>query len=306
MRPQISAFCIQNATLRAASKYVTVVLLQQCHCHIGEGSPVVDELTIAELAARTGISVRTIRFYGGMGLIPPPAVRGRLGLYDERHVARLELVRDLQGLGFTLAAIEGYLARIPLDRSPEDLALHRALLAPWLPEEPETVNRAELDVRAGRTLDDDELARLVTLGVIRRDGTRDGAHTDSAQAWTITSPDMLGYGLGLLGTEMDFAVQLASKQIIERHTSALATELVALFHNTVLREYRERGRPPELRDRLIALLERLKPITVDGVMTNFQLAINRAIRESVPAPVPETAVPETAVPETSAQTGSPS
>ncbi|MGH3801927.1 MAG: MerR family transcriptional regulator [Pseudonocardiaceae bacterium] len=232
-----------------------------------------EQLTIAGLAARTGISVRTIRFYAGMGLIPPPAVRGRLGLYDERHVARLELVRDLQGLGFTLAAIEGYLARIPLDRSPEDLALHRALLAPWLPEQPETVDRAELDVRAARTLTDDELARLVTLGVIRRDG---------AEVWTLTSPDMLGYGLSLLDTEMDFAVQLASKQIIERHTSALATELVALFHDTVLHEYRERGRPPELRKRLLTLLERLKPITVEGVVTNFQLAISRAIRESVP------------------------
>ena len=233
----------------------------------------VDELTIAGLAARTGISVRTIRFYTGLGLIPPPVVRGRLGLYDECHAARLQLIRDLQEPGFTLAAIEGYLARIPLDRSPEDLALHRALLAPWLPEEPEIVSRAELDARAGRVLDDDELARLVTLGVIHSDG----------DAWTLTSPEMLGYALSLLGTEMDFAVQLASAQIIEAHTSALATELVALFHNTVLREYRERGRPPELRDRLIALLERLKPVTVDGVVTNFQLAVNRAIRESVPA-----------------------
>jgi DNA-binding transcriptional MerR regulator len=257
---------------------------------------VADALTIAELAARTGISVRTIRFYAGMGLIPPPTVRGRLGLYDERHAARLELVRDLQKLGFTLAAIEGYLARIPLDRSPEDLALHRALLAPWLPEEPQMVDRAELDARAGRTLDDDELARLTTLGVIRRDGARDGAQTDGVQSWTLTSSDMLGYGLSLLGTEMDFAVQLASKQIIERHTSALATELVTLFHDTVLREYRERGHPPELREALIALLERLKPITLDGVVTNFQLAINRAIRESaVPA---ETSVPQTSVPQT--------
>jgi DNA-binding transcriptional MerR regulator len=235
---------------------------------------VAHELTIAQLAARTGISVRTIRFYTGMGLIPPPAVRGRLGLYDECHAARLQLIRDLQELGFTLAAIEGYLARIPLDRSPEDLALHRALLAPWLPEEPEIVSRAELDARAGRILADDELARLVELGVIRR---------NDVGTWTLTSPEMLGYGLSLLGTEMDFAVQLASKQIIEAHTSALATELVALFHDTVLREYRERGRPPELRDRLIALLEQLKPITVDGVVTNFQLAVNRAIRESVPA-----------------------
>jgi DNA-binding transcriptional MerR regulator len=231
-------------------------------------------LTIPELADRTGISVRTIRFYAGMGLIPPPTVRGRLGLYDERHIARLELVRDLQGLGFTLTAIEGYLARIPLDRSPEDLAVHRALLAPWLPEEPETVDRVELEKRAGRALDDEALAQLTALGVIERD-SRDGTG-----GWILTSPDKLGYGLSLLDTGMDFDVQLAAKNLIERHTSALATELVALFHNTVLRDYRGRGRPPELREALIALLERLKPITVNGVVTHFQLAVNRAIRES--------------------------
>jgi DNA-binding transcriptional MerR regulator len=256
---------------------------------------VAEQLTIAELAARTGVSVRTIRFYAGLGLIPPPVVRGRLGLYDEYHAARLELVRDLQRLGFTLAAIEGYLARIPLERSPEDLALHRALLAPWLPEQPETVNRAELDARAGRTLDDDELARLAALGVIQRAGV---------ETWTLTSSDLLGYGLSLLDAEMDFEVQLACQQIIERHTSTLATELVALFHHTVLREYRERGRPPELRARLLALVQRLKPLTVTGVVTNFQLAVNRAIRES--AVSAETRMP--AEPRTPAETttGSPS
>lgn len=241
---------------------------------VGRVSVADQELTIAELAERTGISVRTIRFYAGMGLIPSPEVRGRLGLYDGRHVARLELVRDMQRLGFTLSAIEGYLARIPTDRSPEDLALHRALLAPWLAEDPDTVDRAELDDRAGRTVGDEDLARLVALGVVHdnRDGTLQ-----------LTSADMLSYGLGLLDAEMDFEVQLASKQIIERHTSALATELFALFRDSVLREYRERGRPPELRNRLLALMERLKPLTVQGVVTNFQLAVNRAIRDSVPS-----------------------
>ena len=246
-----------------------------------------ERLTIVELAARTGISVRTIRFYAGMDLIPPPEVRGRLGIYDECHVARLELVRDLQGLGFTLAAIEGYLARIPRDRTPEDLALHRALLAPWLPEEPENVDRAGLDERAGRPITDDDLRRLVQLGVIRE---------RPPGGLQLTSAEMLAYGLDLLDADLDFAVQLASKQIIERHTTALATELVALFHDTVLREYRERGRPPELRKRLIALLEQLKPITVNGVVTNFQLAVNRAIREAVPAKTAGTARPKTGSP----------
>ncbi|MDQ3154116.1 MAG: MerR family transcriptional regulator [Actinomycetota bacterium] len=253
------------------------------------------ELTIAELAARTGVSVRTIRFYAGMNLIAPPAVRGRLGLYDERHVARLELVRELQGLGFTLSAIEGYLARIPMDRTPEDLALHRALLAPWLPEDPEVVDRAELDARAGRPIDDETLERLVTLGVIRRDA--DGA-------LQLTSSEMLSYGLNLLDYDTDFEVQLASKQIIEKHTSVLAAELFSLFQTTVLRDYRERGRPREDRDRLLALLEKIKPVTVQGLVTNFQLAVNRAIRESVPGETclqGRTISSETCLPKTGSQ-----
>lgn len=229
------------------------------------------QLTIAELAERTGISVRTIRFYAGMNLLPPPEVRGRLGLYDARHVARLELVRDLQGLGFTLAAIEGYLARIPDDRSPEDLALDRALLAPWLPEEPEAIDRAGLDERAGRHLDDEDVDRLVALGVLRRDGA----------GLELARPDALSYGLALLETQMDFDVQLASKKIIERHTGELAAELFELFNDSVLADYRANGRPPEQRDQILALLEQLKPITVQGVVTHFQLAVNRAIRGSV-------------------------
>lgn len=232
-------------------------------------------LTIAELAARTGVSVRTIRFYAGMDLIPPPRVEGRVGRYDERHIARLELVRDLQGLGFTLAAIERYLARIPLDRSPEDLALHRALLSPWLPEDPRTVDRAELDARAGRAVTDADLDRLVELGVLHRE--RDGA-------LQLTSDAMLDHGLQLLAAELDLDTQLHCQRIVERHTAALADELFALFRDSVLREYREGGRTPEHRDRILALLHRLKPLTVQGVVTHFQLAMNNAIRGAAEGP----------------------
>jgi DNA-binding transcriptional MerR regulator len=100
--------------------------------------------TIDELAARSGISVRTIRFYAGKGLIPPPQLRGRTGLYGEDHLARLELVSELSGLGFTLAAIEGFLERIPPSAGAAELVLQRALLTPWVSERAEEVDRAEL------------------------------------------------------------------------------------------------------------------------------------------------------------------
>src|SRR3954464_1701770 len=106
-------------------------------------------LTIDQLAERSGISVRTIRFYTGRGLLPPPALRGRTGLYGPDHLARLELISELSALGFTLAAIESHLERLPAATGAGELALQRALLTPWVPEQIEEVDGAELDRRAG-------------------------------------------------------------------------------------------------------------------------------------------------------------
>ena len=107
-------------------------------------------LTLDELTDRVGMSVRNIRFYTTKGLVPPPIRRGRSGYYSPDHVARLELVQELQAHGFTLSAIEKYVAGIPADATPEDIALHRTMLAPWQVDRPVEMSRAELDTRAGR------------------------------------------------------------------------------------------------------------------------------------------------------------
>src|SRR5829696_1161042 len=101
-------------------------------------------LTIDELAARSGITVRNIRYYAGRGLLPPPQLRGRTGLYGPDHLARLELVSELSALGFTLSAIENHLERLPPHAGAAELALQRALLKPWVPEEIAEVDRGEL------------------------------------------------------------------------------------------------------------------------------------------------------------------
>ncbi len=67
------------------------------------------EFGIEELSRRTGITVRSLRSYQSRKLLPPPEVRGRTGFYDQRHVARIELLKDLQSEGFTLDAIASML-----------------------------------------------------------------------------------------------------------------------------------------------------------------------------------------------------
>ncbi|TDD95624.1 MerR family transcriptional regulator [Actinomadura rubrisoli] len=229
------------------------------------------ELTVDELASRAGVTVRTVRFYAGRGLLPPPRLRGRTGLYGEDHLARLELVRELQSLGLTLAAIERHLRRIPLDAPPEDLALQRALLSPWAPERPEDLDRHELDRRTGRHLDDDALKRLEALGVIE---------PAPAGRVRVISPVLLGISVELAALPLPLDTLVASHEAVERHTTALAAELQQVFQDTVVRPYREGGRPPRERERLIELAGRLKPLMIQSVVTSFQRSVDKAIRRS--------------------------
>ena len=69
-------------------------------------------LSIGELASRTGLPVRTIRFYSDAGVVPP-AERTDAGyrLYGPDALARLGLVRTLRDLGIDLATIRRVLER---------------------------------------------------------------------------------------------------------------------------------------------------------------------------------------------------
>jgi DNA-binding transcriptional MerR regulator len=69
-------------------------------------------LTIGQLASRTGVPARTIRFWSDAGLVPPAARSGNgYRLYDQAAAARLDLVRTLRELGFGLDVIEAVLSR---------------------------------------------------------------------------------------------------------------------------------------------------------------------------------------------------
>ncbi|MEU8322002.1 MerR family transcriptional regulator [Nonomuraea sp. NPDC048881] len=62
--------------------------------------------TIGDLARRTGLPVRTIRFYSDRGIVPP-VERSPAGyrLYDAAAAARLDLVRTLRDLGVDLVTV---------------------------------------------------------------------------------------------------------------------------------------------------------------------------------------------------------
>src|SRR5256885_15495738 len=100
------------------------------------------DLTIEQLAAEVGMSVRNIRSHQSRGLLPPPEVRARVGYYGPEHVARLNLILDLQADGFNLAAIER-LVNAASGSAARPLDLRRALAAPFEAETPAGVTGAD-------------------------------------------------------------------------------------------------------------------------------------------------------------------
>ena len=63
------------------------------------------EYTLAEVAAAVGMTERNVRAYRSRGLIKPPRMRGRVGLYSQEHLAQLRLIQALLGRGLSLTVI---------------------------------------------------------------------------------------------------------------------------------------------------------------------------------------------------------
>lgn len=231
-------------------------------------APDLAEFGLDELSARTGISARNIRYYTTRGLLPPPAHRGRVAVYGSDHLARLDMVRALQGHGFTLAAIEGYLANVPTDASPDEVQLQRTLIAPWVPAAPEALTADELCARAGRDLDERRLHTLSVLGVARpRDDGR--FDVDAARLSTTVS---------LLDLDLPAEAVVAAQEAITAHGRAVATELYEVFRTIIWPAYQEAGLPPE---RLREAVERFKPVTVGALVAAFEEAVSQLRREFV-------------------------
>lgn len=67
------------------------------------------ELTLAELADRSGLAARTIRFYIARGLLAGPVKAGRGAMYTAAHLERLEKIKALQAEGRMLSEIAAVL-----------------------------------------------------------------------------------------------------------------------------------------------------------------------------------------------------
>ncbi|MEV5988954.1 redox-sensitive transcriptional activator SoxR [Streptomyces sp. NPDC052051] len=100
----------------------------------------INELTVGQLSARSGVAVSALHFYEAKGLISSRRTAGNQRRYQRDALRRVAFVRAAQRVGIPLATIREALARLPEERTPtrEDWA---RLSEAW---------RSELDERIGQ------------------------------------------------------------------------------------------------------------------------------------------------------------
>jgi MerR family copper efflux transcriptional regulator len=84
---------------------------------------------IGDVAERTGLSLRTIRWYEEVGLVPPSArTSGGFRLYTDADIERLELVKRMKPLDFTLEEMRDLLTTVDRLDDPGTPAAERSVL----------------------------------------------------------------------------------------------------------------------------------------------------------------------------------
>jgi DNA-binding transcriptional MerR regulator len=224
----------------------------------GSDSP--NQLTIEQLAAESGMSVRNIRAHQARGLLAAPEVRLRVGYYGPDHLAQLQLIQDLQREGFNLAGIKRLLD--DAEGTAQRLVKFRHALTEAHREPAETLTGAELARRfrvRGRE-GARVLARAERLGLLNSVG---------GDAYEAPSPSLLAVAEEVVAQGISLDAALGVFEEIERHCDGVARAFVKVFVSEVWRPFQRTGMPTERWHEIDRAIERLRPLSTEAVLAIF-------------------------------------
>jgi DNA-binding transcriptional MerR regulator len=227
------------------------------------------DLTVEQLAAEVGMSVRNIRNHHTRGLLPPPEVRARVGYYSAEHVARLRLILDLQADGFNLAAIERLLSGSH-GLAERLLGLRRAVTTPFEAESPEIITAEELAARFGAVdTKDVERVRRLKLLIPLGDGR-----------FEVPSPALLAAAeqVVALGIPMHAALVLVEK--VSRDCESISRAFTKLFLRELWEPFDQAGQPDDGWDELIAGVSSLRPLASEALLALFKQRMTTQLEDA--------------------------
>jgi DNA-binding transcriptional MerR regulator len=226
------------------------------------------DMTVDELARRAGMTVRNVRAHQSRGLLQPPEVRGRTGYYGARHLARLELIKELQAEGFNLEAIRRIIENAPQATSQEALDFTRSLTAAFSEEQPEIISADELAEPWGDQASPEMVEHVIKLGFVRDLG--DGRYEVRSPRLRKASEELL-----TLGVPLETAIDVL--KTLRRHSESVAKAYAKLFVDNVWRPFEEAGEGDRDWSEVSETFERLRPLAATSLLAAFQLVMAETV-----------------------------
>ncbi len=227
---------------------------------------------IDELARLAGTTVRNIRAYQDRGLIPPPRREGRVGVYSESHLARLRLIGQMLGRGYSLANIGELLEAWEGGQELGDLlGLEAALTEPWAQHTPIVVSLEELAELFGVSDNLGAAANILSValeeGLIRSEDDR----------YVVDNPGLLRVGAELVAAGVPAGAVLERRRALVAELDVVAAGFVDLVANHV---FEPLGEPIPAADvpRLADLVRRLRPLAGEAVAIELAEAMDRQVQ----------------------------
>jgi DNA-binding transcriptional MerR regulator len=235
----------------------------------GSASTSSHDLTVEQLAAEVGMSVRNIRNHCTRGLLPPPEVRARVGYYNADHVARLRLILDLQADGFNLAAIERLLSGSD-GLASRLVGLRNAVTAPFEPESPEVITGDELAKRFGE-IDAKDIARVRKLKLLVPLGE---------DRFEVPSPALLRAAEQVmdLGISLHAALTLAER--VSRNCESISRAFTRLYLKEMWEPFQRAGQPDDRWDEVIEAVDSLRPLASEALLALFKQRMTTQLEDA--------------------------
>lgn len=221
-------------------------------------------MTIDELAQRCGMTARNIRQWQTDGLIPPPERRGRVGIYTDDHLVRINRIKELRTQGFPLDLIRRVLNTPGMGDEADVRHLAAGTLAPFAGAERVRLTGAELAARLG----DGVVGHLQEAGLAESAGDGDAYMVDTAVLSFLDAVAPTGV------SATAFASTLAKTH---GHHRAIASLLAESAVDEVWRPFIDAGMPSGRWHDLADTVDRLREVGVAAQSYMFARALDEVL-----------------------------
>lgn len=227
------------------------------------------EYSIDELARVAGTTVRNVRAYQDRGILPPPERRGRNGVYNHTHLARLRVIGQLLSRGYSIANIGELIVAWEQGQDLSQLlGLESALTSPWSDETPQYYDALELLTLFGASVTQDEIIKAAELGIIE--------FIEDSRV-KVPSPRLLDAGLKLVSFGLPLSELLNIVGGLRGNVERVADMFIEVIARLIDTYGKENIPPSSATTRLADLIWQMRPLADVAIDAEVARAMEKAI-----------------------------